>query len=153
MSKLQERFDFCTQLVKEYLPNYTFRFNNRLTTTNGRILFNEKRIEMATRLAMNGNDESVLNNVLHEIAHGLHPMDGHGNVWKRTFLKLGGNGKRCNTYEGVTYKKRKVKYKYKISCEKGHDFKKRKKFLDVSRYHCTSCRRQGEHGKLTLIPI
>ena len=152
MSKLQERFDFFTQLVKEYLPDYTFSFNGRLTRTNGRILYNQKKIEMATRLAAYGTDSAVLNNILHEIAHGLHPKDGHGHIWRRTFLNLGGDGKRCNSYEGVPYKKRKVNYKYEISCANNHTFRKRKKFVDITRYNCTACRRKGEEGKLTLIP-
>jgi hypothetical protein len=40
-------------------------------------------------------EEEVLDTILHEIAHGLTPGNGHDEVWRRKAIEIGCNGKRC----------------------------------------------------------
>lgn len=143
-TRVKEVEAFCSELVKEYLPGYRFVVNPRLKTTNGRILYGQRRIEMSYFLASQGQDKDILNNVLHEIAHGMNPTDGHGRAWRNTFIKLGGDGRRTNSYEGIDYERKRLPVKYKIDCVKCGQiasYRKRPKIAD-SLYRC-SCRRCG----------
>jgi hypothetical protein len=40
-------------------------------------------------------EEEVLDTILHEIAHGLTPGNGHDDVWIRKAIEIGCSGKRC----------------------------------------------------------
>lgn len=143
--RVKEIEEFCSELVKEYLPDYTFRINKRLTATNGRIKYGSKVIEMSYRLASQGTDAGILNNIVHEIAHGLHPKDGHGRLWRNTFIKLGGDGRRTNNYEGVSYEK--PAYKYGVSCPKcGVIGRYRRRPKIANRLKWCSCRKCGSSG-------
>ena len=39
--------------------------------------------------------EAIKDTILHEIAHGLTPHQGHNEVWIRVCKAIGGNGERC----------------------------------------------------------
>lgn len=73
---------------------WDFDFMNARSSI-GRCDYRNKLIMYSTHWAEVNTDESVWDTALHEMAHALHPFDGHGPKWKRTFIALGGNGKRC----------------------------------------------------------
>ena len=69
--KIQERLEFFTELVHEYLPNWDFSINNRLQTTLALTKYSSRTIEINKKLICKGDFEVVWDIVLHEVAHGL----------------------------------------------------------------------------------
>lgn len=63
-----------------------------------------KRIEIAEYYARNSPAESVLDTLLHEIAHALAgPAAGHGPAWKAVAVRLGATPRACDTsHDAVT---------------------------------------------------
>ena len=112
-----------------------------MVQTNGRCNYRTRTIEISAAVMQNASDKDILNVLMHEIAHGLNPWDGHGPKWKQTFLALGGNGKRCNSYEGVPYLTGKPKYI--LTCENRHfAYEYQRKPKTVNRL-CKKCKSMG----------
>ena len=76
-----------TEMAKHGLHGWTFG----LATTKRRLgvcKFQSKRIEIAEYYALNNPSESVLDTLLHEIAHALAgPRAGHGPAWKAIAIR------------------------------------------------------------------
>jgi hypothetical protein len=59
--------------------------------------YRTKRIEIAEYYARNSSPESVLDTLLHEIAHAIAgPKAGHGPVWKAVAIRLGATPRACD---------------------------------------------------------
>jgi predicted SprT family Zn-dependent metalloprotease len=74
--------------------------------------YSKKTISLSSNFIEIGTETSILNTILHEIAHALCPGDGHGEKWKTKAIQLGCDGKRC--VEGI-----KLNLKYNFECDKG----------------------------------
>jgi predicted SprT family Zn-dependent metalloprotease len=85
------------ELAKHGLHGWTFalaRTKRRL----GACKYREKRIEVAEYYARNSPEESVLDTLLHEVAHALAgPAAKHGPKWKAVAVRLGATPRSCET--------------------------------------------------------
>ena len=84
---------------------------SRSVKTLGSCNIDSKTINLSSFHIENGTDESVLNTILHEIAHALCPNDGHGEKWKAKAIEIGCDGKRCSSIQ--------VFLKYNFVCDQG----------------------------------
>jgi predicted SprT family Zn-dependent metalloprotease len=105
-------------LMDQYgLKDWTLRFG-RGRKQAGNCDYINTRITLSAPLMLLWSEEHVRDTILHEIAHALtrgHPA--HGERWRRTFLSMGGNGKRLwDTEDGRT----ELPYKYTGTCPAGH---------------------------------
>lgn len=66
--------------------------------TLGACKYNKKLICLNRDYVNTAPWKNIRNTIIHEIAHALHPVDGHGKHWKQTFLNLGGNGNRTTFF-------------------------------------------------------
>ena len=88
-------------------PTWSFKFNNAKSSygrcktrfnrttrviTTGTIILSKPLTEI-------GKYEDVLDTILHEIAHGLTPSDGHGWAWKRKCVEIGARPIRCSSHK------------------------------------------------------
>ena len=59
--------------------------------------YDQKQIEIGEFYARNNPEESVLDTLLHEIAHALAgPEAGHGPVWRAIAIRIGATPKACD---------------------------------------------------------
>ena len=86
-----------TELSKQGLQDWSFR----LVDTKRRLgacKFRLKRIEIAEFYARNSPPNTVLDTLLHEIAHALAgPVARHGPAWKAIAIRLGAIPRACET--------------------------------------------------------
>jgi predicted SprT family Zn-dependent metalloprotease len=77
-------------------------WNPRLRVTAGRCIYSlgkASKIDLNPRLREEG-PEATLNTFLHEAAHAIvGPKGHHGREWQRVHRLLGGNAKRCHSFE------------------------------------------------------
>ncbi len=83
------------ELTKHSLHGWTFgwaKTRRRL----GACKYRAKRIEIAEYYARNSPPESVLDTLLHEIAHAIAgPAAGHGPAWKAVAIRIGATPRAC----------------------------------------------------------
>lgn len=72
---------------------WTFKWD-RAKSRNGRCDYNRRVISLSFPLTSQREEAAVRNTIIHEIAHALTPGAGHGEVWRRKFIQMGGDGKR-----------------------------------------------------------
>lgn len=82
-----------------------------------------KTITLSKVLVELNEPERVKLTLLHEIAHALTPLNGHGQRWKAKLLEIGGDGKRCYSIANTVtpaYKPRRQSYNvYTADCACG----------------------------------
>lgn len=100
-----------TNLDKNGLTDWNIRIS-RAVKRLGSCQYSKKTISLSSNFIETGTEASILNTILHEIAHALCPGDGHGAKWKAKAIELGCDGKRCA--EGL-----KLNLKYNFECDKG----------------------------------
>jgi predicted SprT family Zn-dependent metalloprotease len=81
-------------LISEWLPEYTFRWNNRKTIF-GMCYWHLGIIELSKPLTQLRTNTEVMQTIMHEIAHGLTPGDRHGKLWQAQMRKFGLPAHRC----------------------------------------------------------
>lgn len=114
--------------IRHYVPDYKFSFSN------GKRLFGycsyvKKTISLSRTLVALNSEEQVLNMLLHEIAHGLKPLDHHNNAWKETARSIGCDGERLYDHT-VT----RPQFKYVGTCPNGHSINRyRKRVVSCSK--------------------
>lgn len=85
------------ELRKHGLRDWTFGFS-KARRRLGACKYQQKRIEIAEYYARNSPRESVVDTLLHEIAHALAgPAAGHGPKWKAVAVRLGATPQSCET--------------------------------------------------------
>lgn len=97
------------------LNGWKFEFNTRKTSL-GLCSYSKQTISLSSYLLQLMSDAEVKNTLLHEIAHALTKGDGHGNIWRRKFIELGGNGNRTTTLECTFEEHPKTKYSLTCPC-------------------------------------
>ena len=146
------------QLVKTWLPNWSFKFNNRRTAL-GVCCYVEKTIYLSKPITLINEEESVVNTIKHEIAHALvGPGHNHDNVWRSMAIKLGCSGRHCGRVKDDTQEAKKimgVKYQMIISTtgEVIQDYYRKpneKTLRTISERYVTG-RKQETLGKLAII--
>lgn len=86
-----------SELAKHGLHQWSFGFGNAKRRL-GVCKYNPKRIEIAEYYARNSPRETVLDTLLHEIAHALAgPAARHGPAWKAIAIRLGAIPRACET--------------------------------------------------------
>lgn len=84
------------QLISDYVPMYTFKWNN-YKNTFGLCDYRTKTIFISRPLTQLCDDETVRNTIMHEIAHAMHPRAGHGRAWQMQMIRFGLEPSRlCN---------------------------------------------------------
>lgn len=85
-------------LMAHYLPDYRWQWKNAPNTA-GTCYQWKKLIELSAPIAeLNDPHDFIIAVVLHEIAHGLAPVNSmHDKPWRDICLAIGGNGERCHS--------------------------------------------------------
>lgn len=84
------------EMTKHGLAGWTFGLANTKRQL-GVCKYRKKRIEIGEYNALNSSQESVLDTLLHEIAHAIAgPKAGHGPVWKAVAIRLGATPRACD---------------------------------------------------------
>ncbi len=112
--------------------------NDRYRTVAGRA-FRDKIILSAKLWEVPGNAwNAIRDTFIHELAHVLSPICGHGPTWKAIAVKMGDDGERCHNYENMNRKSRERKaIAVCMSCEMV--FYGRKRLAKNRRHYCRSC--------------
>jgi predicted SprT family Zn-dependent metalloprotease len=85
------------ELMKHGLRGWTFGWANTKRRL-GVCKYQSKRIEIAEYYARNSRRETVLDTLLHEIAHAIAgPAARHGPAWKAAAIRLGATPRACET--------------------------------------------------------
>ena len=90
------------EMTKYELHGWTFGLSNTKRQL-GVCKYRTKRIEIAEYYAQNNPVESVLDTLLHEIAHALAgPKASHGPAWKAIAVRIGATPRACdNSHQAV----------------------------------------------------
>lgn len=91
--KLQEAEKLAKELIKEYCPEYIFKWG-RGKNRFGTCYYNQKWISLSKILTELNDEARVKNTILHEIAHALTPTCGHNWKWVKQAKAIGCDGKR-----------------------------------------------------------
>ena len=84
------------EMTKNGLQGWTFGLGN-MKRLLGVCKYQKKRIEIAEYYARNSSPETVLDTLLHEIAHAIAgPAAGHGPAWKAVAARLGATPLACD---------------------------------------------------------
>lgn len=120
------------------LGNWSFQFDGA-ELRFGFCSYSSKTISLSEPLTISGDEENVIDTILHEIAHALTPMINHGIAWQMKAIEIGANGKRCSKSLPPT-----VQFKHAYTCPScGHTYKTMKRLRNArSRYH-PACRNKG----------
>ena len=122
------------KLVEHELYLWRFEFDNAKRRF-GRCNCTKKLITLSRHLVQLNDEATVLETILHEIAHALvGPGHGHDHVWRRKAIEIGSNGQRCYSKNEVNI----VKGKYEGTCINCGDKYYRHR-RPRRRSSCTSC--------------
>lgn len=92
------------EMTKHGLQGWSFGFA-KTKRRLGACKFRLNRIEIARYYAQNSPQETVLDTLLHEIAHALAgPAAHHGPAWKATAIRLGAIPRACETSDKAVVK-------------------------------------------------
>ena len=127
-------FSFCKS--KSSFGYCKFK-RNRLT---GEI--SQKKICLSQHLLPTINDESVIDTILHEIAHALDVEErgysNHDSNWKKWAIKVGAKPERTGTHDyQEAYAQLAKQSKYTHVCPNGHEFPSHRK--TKRRSSCPTC--------------
>ena len=90
------------EMAKHGLLGWTFAFADTKRRL-GVCKYRSKRIEIAEYYALNSPQESVLDTLLHEIAHAIAgPAARHGPAWKAVAVRLGATPRACDNSDTIT---------------------------------------------------
>lgn len=87
------------KLLKAHnLEGWTVIFENVLSRA-GQCHYGRKTISYSTPFMLHASAEDRMNTVYHEVAHAITGQGhGHDYVWRRLFVRLGGNGKASSEF-------------------------------------------------------
>lgn len=89
------------EMTKHGLHGWTFGFANTKRRL-GVCKYRTKRIEIAEYYALNSPPGTVLDTLLHEIAHAIAgPAARHGPAWKAVALRLGATPRACESSDEI----------------------------------------------------
>lgn len=125
-------------LDKNGLTDWNIRISKAVKKL-GSCNYKKKTISLSSIFIESGTESTILNTILHEIAHALCPEDGHGKKWKAKALELGCDGKRCA--DGI-----KVNLKFNFECKQGCrvSYARKCKMSDYLFTNKAKCKKHGE---------
>jgi len=92
------------EMLKYDLHGWTFGFA-KTKRRLGVCKYRTKRIEIADYYARNSPQKSVLDTLMHEIAHAIAgPGAGHGPAWKAVAIRLGATPRACDNSDETVVK-------------------------------------------------
>ena len=92
------------EMTKHGLHGWTFGLADTKRQL-GVCKYRKKRIEIAEYYALNSPQESVLDTLLHEIAHAIAgPAARHGPAWKAVAIRLGATPRACDNSDVAVVK-------------------------------------------------
>lgn len=132
--------------------NWTFKFNNSKSAF-GQCQFkrnrftgeiHSKKICLSSYFLPALSDESVIDTILHEIAHALDVEDrgysNHDLNWKRMAIKVGAKPQTCASHDDEeVYAKLAKQSKYTHVCPNGHEFPSHRRDKAGIRKSCPTC--------------
>nr|WIL04088.1 zinc metallopeptidase SprT-like protein [Cedratvirus lena] len=95
--------------------------------------YSKKQIVLSREYVQNVPRDSILNTLLHEIAHALTPGHKHDSVWKAKAIQIGCTGERCHNHVFS-------EAKYTLTCTKGCFSSPRHRKTDMSKKICKTCK-------------
>jgi predicted SprT family Zn-dependent metalloprotease len=135
---LREAQTLAQRLMNEHgLGEWTFKFD-RARRRFGSCRASRKLITLSRSLTLLNTEPQVRDTILHEIAHGLAPRDGHGAKWKAVCVRIGAKPVRCYSDSEVIAPLRKPA-RYLIGCRRcgwWHD----RRVLNGRQLVCRDCR-------------
>ena len=100
--ELHKAQELALELMKKHgLGHWSFRFDHARRRF-GCCHLDKRIISLSFRITALNNEEAVRDTILHEIAHALSPMMGHGEIWKAKCMEIGANPSRCYGDEVAT---------------------------------------------------
>lgn len=132
----------ATQLMHRHgLVGWQLVFDSARTRA-GVCRWDRREIGLSRVLTELHSDESVLDTVLHEIAHALvGPLHGHDAVWKTTALRIGCSAQRC-----ISPDERRPEAPWTGTCPVGHVVVRFRRPARVA--SCSRCSRTFDPGAL-----
>lgn len=82
--------------------------------TIGLCSYSDKTIYLSKHHIENDSHDAVRDTVIHEVAHALNPLDGHGSKWRNTAIALGGTGNQYHSHSNS------YPSKWTTTCINGH---------------------------------
>jgi len=123
------------------------RYNNRLRTTGGRNLLNEKTIELNPKYALELGMDEVIGIIKHELCHYHLHVQGkgyrHGDTDFKKLLEATGSPRHCKPLPSTKKAKKHI-----YLCEKCKHKYKRLRRVNIKKYRCGKCT-----GRLQAIEI
>lgn len=88
-------------LIAEHMPHlgYAVKFDNAVGRL-GACDYRKRMILLSEPQLTRADERVVRDTILHEIAHALAPLDGHGAVWRATARRIGAKP-QASTREGA----------------------------------------------------
>lgn len=102
-----------TLLQQKNLVGWTAEVS-RGRRTIGLCSYTDKTIYLSKHHIENDSYDDVRDTVIHEVAHALNPLDGHGNKWRQSAMAMGGTGDQYHSH-GSSYPS-----KWTTRCINGH---------------------------------
>jgi hypothetical protein len=142
ISKQEHKQEMAIRLLRSNLDkNGLTDWHIRISKTVkklGSCNYPKKTISLSSYFIEIGTETSILNTILHEIAHALCPGDAHGSLWRKKALELGCDGKRC--VDGI-----KLNLQFNFECEKGchASFARRCKLVNYLQTGKAKCKKHG----------
>ena len=84
------------------LGNWDCAIDHRPLVRRGQCRYREREIGISAGFIESAPGLLVLDTILHEIAHALCPYHNHDEVWRDTFRRLGGSGRRSDPEKSFT---------------------------------------------------
>lgn len=91
---LREARELAERKIAEHCPEYRFKWMSRKNTF-GLCRYSTKEILLSKLLVERNAPQRVLETIMHEIAHALHPTAHHGRAWKLQMIAFGYTPRRC----------------------------------------------------------
>ena len=142
--KIKKMNDFWKEMRSQYpiLQEWKFEWTS-LYSSCGLTQYSSKTIKMSLFLLIgNTSLKDVKNIILHEIAHVLTEEEKkqHGFLWKRCFIKMGGDGKRTSEMNIPN-----IFYNWHFICKNKRclEYKKRITYFYVKKWkrkRCSKCK-------------
>lgn len=140
--KLTDAEILAKKLMSEWLSDeWEFRFDNAVRRFG--VCYPTRKLITLSKALVELNDESqVRDTILHEIAHGLAPIDsGHDAIWRERCRLVGANPER--TYDGAVVVRPKARWS--VSC-RNCDFKTTRN-IRTKLVACSRCCNKYNGGK------
>lgn len=144
----QKLFELVNKLSWQFFNKpfkHKARYNNRLRTTGGRYVLNDKAIEINPKYVLEMSEDDYIGIIKHELCHYHLHVEGkgykHGDTDFKKLLKETGSPRFCRPLRS---EKNRRKYIYR--CQKCDYIYRRVRRVNVQKYRCGKCK-----GRIALV--